>query len=109
MALISNEGSVGLTSTTLYECRNQNVCAINYVRFSNAVTNYDILLQKYVASTASTIDIYSLSLTHGDTITDDMVYILHQGDQLIATTTDANTTFIISGEEGPNLSFLRCK
>lgn len=109
MALISNEGTVSLTGTVLYECRNQNVCSINYVRFSNAVTNYDILLQKYVSSTSTTVDIYSLSLTHGDTITDDMVYILHKGDQLIATTTDANTTFIISGEEGPDLSFLRCK
>lgn len=79
------------------------------MRFSNAVANYDILLQKYVSSTASTVDIYSLSLTHGDTVTDDMVYILHKGDQLIATTTDADTTFIISGEENPNLSFLRCK
>lgn len=109
MALISNEGSVSLTSTVLYECKNQNVCAINYVRFSNAVANYDIILQKYVSSTSTTVDIYSLSLTHGDTVTDDMVYILHKGDQLIATTTDVNTTFIISGEEGPNLSFLRCK
>lgn len=109
MSLISNEGSVGLTSTTLYECKNQNVCAINYIRFSNALSNYDILLQKYVASTSTTVDIYSLSLTHGDTVTDDMVYILYQGDKLIATTTDASTTFIISGEQGPNLSFLRCK
>ena len=109
MALISNEGTVGLTSTILYECRSQNVCAINYIRFSNSVTNYDVLVQKYVASTAYTVDIYSLSLNHGDTITDDMVYILYAGDQILATSTDANTTFIISGEEGPNLSFLRCK
>jgi hypothetical protein len=109
MALISNEGSVGLTSTILYECRPQNVCAINYIRFSNSVTNYDVLLQKYVASTASTVDIYSLNLTHGDTVTDDMTYILHPGDYISAVTTDVNTTFIISGEEGPNLSFLRCK
>jgi len=91
MALISNEGSVGLTSTILYECRPQNVCAINYIRFSNSVTNYDVLLQKC------------------DTVTDDMTYILHPGDYISAVTTDVNTTFIISGEEGPNLSFLRCK
>jgi hypothetical protein len=109
MALISNEGTVGLTSTILYECRSQNVCAINYIRFSNSVTNYDVLVQKYVASTASTVDIYTISLTHGDTVTDDMVYILYAGDQILATSTDANKTFIISGEEGPNLSFLRCK
>lgn len=109
MALISNEGNVGVTSTILYECKPQNVCAINYIRFSNSVTNYDVTLQKYVASTSSTVDIYSVSLNHGDTITDDMVYILHPGDQITATSTDANTTFIISGEEGPNLSFLRCK
>jgi hypothetical protein len=109
MALISNEGSVGLTSTILYECRPQNVCAINYIRFSNSVTNYDVLLQKYVASTASTVDIYSLNLSNGDTVTDDMTYILHPGDYISAVTDDVNTTFIISGEEGPNLSFLRCK
>lgn len=109
MSLISNEGSVGLLSTTLYECRPQNVCVINYIRFSNSVSNYDVLVQKYVASTAATVDIYSLSLNNGDTITDDMVYILYPGDQILATSTDANTTFIISGEEGPNLSFLRCK
>lgn len=36
MVLISNEGPVGLTSTTLYECKSQNVCAVNYIRFSNA-------------------------------------------------------------------------
>ena len=109
MSLISNEGSVGLTSTTLYECRSQNVCAINYIRFSNAVSNYDITLSKYVASTSTTVEIYTLSLSHGDTVTDDMVYILHPGDYISAVTTDASTTFIISGEEGPNLSFLRCK
>lgn len=109
MALISNEGLVGLTSTRLYECKSQNVCVINYIRFSNAVSNYDIILQKYVASTSTTVDIYTISLTHGDTVTDDMAYILYAGDQILATTTDANTTFIISGEEGPNLSFLRCK
>ena len=109
MALISNEGTVSLIGTVLYECRNQNVCSINYIRFSNIVLNYDILLQKYVSSTSTTTDIYTLSLSMGDTVTDDMVYILHKDDQLIATTNDANTTFIISGEEGPNLSFLRCK
>jgi hypothetical protein len=109
MALISNEGNVGLTSTVLYECRSQNVCAINYIRFSNSASNYDVILQKYVASSATTVDIYTLTLTHGDTVTDDMVYILYNGDKILATTTDANTTFIISGEEGPNLSFLRCK
>lgn len=109
MALISNEGNVGLTSTVLYECRSQNVCAINYIRFSNSASSYDVILQKYVASSATTVDIYTLTLTHGDTVTDDMVYILYNGDKILATTTDANTTFIISGEEGPNLSFLRCK
>jgi hypothetical protein len=109
MALISNEGTVSLIGTVLYECRNQNVCSINYIRFSNIAHNYDILLQKYVSSTSTTVDIYSLSLTHGDTIVDDMVYILHKGDKLIATTDHASTTFIISGEEGPELSFLRCK
>lgn len=109
MALISNEGNVGLTSTVLYECRSQNVCAINYIRFSNSASNYDVVLQKYVASSATTVDIYTLTLTHGDTVTDDMVYILYNGDKILATTTNASTTFIISGEEGPNLSFLRCK
>jgi hypothetical protein len=103
MALISNEGNVGITSTILYECKPQNVCAINYIRFSNSISAYEIVLQKNGG------DIYSISLSLGDTVTDDMVYILHPGDQITATSTDANTTFIISGEEGPNLSFLRCK
>ena len=84
MALISNEGNVGVTSTILYECKPQNVCAINYIRFSNSVTNYDVTLQKYVSSTTATVDIYSVSLNHGDTITYDMVYILHPGDQITA-------------------------
>jgi hypothetical protein len=109
MAYISNEGSVGLTSTILYECKPQNVCAIKYIRFSNAASAYGILLKKYVASSSTTVDIYRLSLSLGDTITDDMVYILYPGDYITAETTDINTTFIISGEEGPNLSFLRCK
>jgi hypothetical protein len=109
MALISNEGSVGLANTTLYECRTQNVCAINYTRFSNVASAYSLTLKKYDASTSTTTDIYTLSLSMGDTVTDDMVYILHKGDKLIASTSNASTKFIISGEEGPNLSFLRCK
>lgn len=62
------------------------------MRFNNPAA-YDLHLQKYDAATATTVTIYNLTLDAGDTVTDNLSYVLKAGDQLIASSSVAGTTY----------------
>ena len=66
------------------------------MRFNNPAA-YTIQLYKYQAETASTVLIYNLSLSAGDTVTDNLVYALNKGDQIIAYSNIVGTTYYATG------------
>jgi hypothetical protein len=66
------------------------------MRFNNSAA-YDLKLEKYEASTSTTTTIYDLTLSAGDTVTDNLSYALNPGDQLIATSNIVGTTYYIYG------------
>lgn len=53
--------------------------------------------------------LYSKSLLRGDTITDNMLYVLNPGDYIYVECTEPGTTYIITGEDMPNVNMIRCK
>lgn len=98
MAEFSNQGTLSTTGTILYTGGPgvPLLTKVNVMRFNNA-SAYTLTLQKYEASTSSTITLYSLTLSAGDTVTDNLVYALEPGDQLIATSSIVGTTYYLYG------------
>lgn len=66
------------------------------LRFNNPA-GFTLTLQRYEASTASTITLYTLTLSAGDIVTDAFNYSLEEGDQLIATSNVTGTTYYVYG------------
>lgn len=89
------QGSLGAGSTTMFTVPAGSFYSINTLRINNPAA-YDFTLTKYKASTASTVDIYSLSLAAGDIITDTYLYMFDPGDQLILTSSVAGTNYYIT-------------
>lgn len=98
MAEFTQQGDLSLTGTVLYTGTSGGVLFSRVInmRFNNPVA-YDLKLEKYEASTSTTIVIYDLSLSAGDTVTDDLLYLLNPGDELIASSNVAGTTYYLYG------------
>ena len=86
------QGTIGPGSTTIFTVSPNSGCNVGNIRVHNPAA-YDFTLTKYQASTASTIIVYSLSLSAGDTVTDTFPYVFEPGDQLIFTSSIAGTTY----------------
>lgn len=89
------QGSLGAGSTTIFTVPPSKGYTITSIRVNNPAA-YDFTLTKYQASTASTVDVYTLSLAAGDTVTDSFFYLFDPGDQLILTSSIAGTTYYIN-------------
>lgn len=98
----SNQGNVNPTGTILHTCRINTIAAISYMRFNNSTANYTLTISKYINSIDSFIMLYSKDLTMGDTITDNMMYILDPGDYMYVECSILGTTYVITGEDIPN-------
>jgi hypothetical protein len=98
MAEFSKQGDVAITGTVLFTGTSGGalLSKILTMRFNNPLA-YDLKLEKYESSTATTTTIYDLTLAAGDTVTDNLSYALNAGDQLIVTSNIAGTTYYIYG------------
>ena len=98
MAEFSKQGDVSVTGTVLFTGTTtvSLLTKVISMRFNNP-SAYDLKLEKYEAATSTTTTIYDLSLSAGDTVTDNLTYALNPGDQLIATSNIVGTTYYTYG------------
>jgi hypothetical protein len=98
MAEFSKQGTLSTLGTVLYT-GTDSVGALSKIvslRFNNPGA-YDLKLAKVDYATSTVNTIYDLSLSAGDTLTDNLTYALNPGDQLIATSNIAGTTYYVYG------------
>jgi hypothetical protein len=98
MAEFSIQGDLSTTGTVLYTGGSGTplLSKILNLRFNNPLA-YTIQLYKYEAATTITTLIYDLSLSAGDTVTDNFTYALNPGDQLKAYSNIVGTTYYAYG------------
>jgi hypothetical protein len=96
MAEFSKQGDLSITGTTLFTGTGSGLSKVILLRFNNPAA-YDLKLEKFEFTTSSTIVVYDLSLSAGDTVTDGFLYALNPGDELIATSNIAGTTYYVYG------------
>lgn len=100
----SNQGTLLTTGTILHTAPDNNMSEVRSLRFNNPAA-YTLTLVKYPSAT----QIYSLTLSGGDTLSDDALYHLDEGEYLEATSSIVGTTFITEGEDMPNINVVRCR
>lgn len=93
---ISLQGILSTTGTTLFVVPRNNIYKVVSMRFNNPAA-YNLTLTKYSAKTSSSITVYSLALSAGDTVTDNFVYFLEEGEYLTVTSSVPGTSYIVSG------------
>jgi hypothetical protein len=99
MAEFSNSGTLSTTGTVLATGTRTVTGVLDKVlslRFNNPLA-YSIQLYKFDFETSATTLLYNLSLSAGDTVTDNLAYALNTGDQLIAYSNIAGTTYYTYG------------
>jgi hypothetical protein len=98
MAEFSKQGDLSITGTVLYTGSRGGAALtkVTNLRFNNPAA-FQLRLSKFEAATSTTTIIYTLNLSSGDTLTDSLSYALNPGDQLIATSNIAGTTYYIYG------------
>lgn len=97
MAEFVAQGEVNILGTTLYTGSTSGVLSkITTLRFYNALA-YTLRLERYDALTTSSEVIYNLTLSAGDTVSDNFLYALNPGDQLIVYTNIPGTTYYVYG------------
>jgi hypothetical protein len=90
---LSTTGTVLATGTTSV---NAILSKVMNLRFNNPLA-YTIQLYKYDAATTTTTLLYNLSLSAGDTVTDNLTYALNPGDELKAFSNIVGTTYYAYG------------
>ena len=100
MAEFTKEGVISTLGTVLHTgatpVSTTLLSKVVILRFNNP-SAYGLTLEKYNANTLVTTTIYDLSLSAGDTVTDNLTYALAPNDELIATSSIAGTTYYIYG------------
>lgn len=105
----SNQGTlVAVSGTTLHTAPDNNISEMQSMRFTNTAA-FVLTVQKYTAATATTTTIYTVSLDEGDIFTDEYGYHLDENDYIKAISDVAGTTFIVRGQDSPNINVVRCK
>ena len=97
--LVSLEGTITPGGTTVFTVPSGKLYQILSLRFNNPAA-YTLTISKYNAANAATLDVYTLSLSAGDTVTDNMLYIFDPGDQLILDSSVAGTVYFINTNIG---------
>jgi hypothetical protein len=97
MAEIINQGQVSLLGTTIYTGSVGPLSTkISLLRFYNPLA-FVLTLTRYDAITVSTETLYEFNLAAGDTITDNTIYALKPGDQLIVYSNIPGTSYYVYG------------
>jgi len=99
----SNQGILSTSGTIVHTAPDNNMSEVQSMRFSNPSSSCTITVQK-----GSTI-IYIVNLAAGDIMTDDDNYILEENEELLVTSSSAGTSYVIDGENMPNIKVVRCK
>lgn len=94
MAEVTIQGVLSIGANDLYLAAPNTTARVKYLKFYNPIA-YSVTVSKYDFSLASTINLYSLTLDPGDSISDDTQYLLQGRDKLSVTATTANTTYLI--------------
>jgi len=101
MTEFSNQGELSSTSSgTFLAVGNTSTSFLNKlltIRLHNPLA-YSVQLYKYESLTKTTILLYSLNLSAGDVVTDNLVYALNNGDQIIAYSNIPGTTYYTYGQ-----------
>ena len=100
----SNQGTLSTSGTVIHTAPDNNMSEVRSLRFNNP-SAYTLTLVKYPSAT----QIYSLTLSGGDTLSDDALYHLDENEYLEATSSISGTTFIAEGEDMPNINVVRCR
>lgn len=98
MTEFSNQGELSITGTVLIT-GGPSIIVLDKlisIRFNNPLA-YNVQLYKYEALTLTTTLIYNLNLSAGDTFTDNLIYVLDNGDQLIAYSNILGTSYYAYG------------
>lgn len=97
MAEISIQGTLSTTGTVLLTGNGSTIKAkLMNMRFNNSLA-YTLQVYKYEAETSTTTLLYDLSLSAGDTVTDNLMYALNNGDEIKAFSNIAGTTYYAYG------------
>ena len=91
--VVQSQGTLSIGTNTLLTTPAGYRCTIS-LRFNNPLA-YDIELVMNRANPVSSLTVYSLTLSAGDTLQDDG-YSLEPGDSLDIVTTTAGTNYFIS-------------
>lgn len=94
MAEVTIQGVLSIGTNDLYVTAANTAAKVKYIKFYNPGA-YSVTVSKYDFSLASTINLYSLTLDPGDSISDDTQYLLQGRDKLSVTATAANTTYLL--------------
>lgn len=99
MTEFSNQGELSITGTVLLTGGPPIVVLDKLIslRFNNPLA-YSVQLYKYEALTLTTTLIYNLNLSAGDTLTDNLIYVLNNGDQIIAYSNILGTSYYTYGQ-----------
>jgi hypothetical protein len=95
-AEFTSQGTIAVTGTIIHTAPTNGISKSISIRVSNPAA-YDITLTKYDASTATSINVYTLNLAAGDVMTDNLVYLLNANDYIELTSTVPGTTYVIFG------------
>lgn len=100
MAEFTKEGELNILGTVLHTGSSSEInlflSKVVNLRFNNPAA-YTLKLQIYNPTTLATTTLYDLSLSAGDTVTDNLSYALPIDSQLIATSNIVGTTYYIYG------------
>jgi hypothetical protein len=97
---VQSQGTLSIGSNTLLTAPAGYRCTIS-LRFNNP-SAYDIELVMNRANPVSSLTVYSLTLSAGDTLEDDG-YVLEPGDSLDIVTTTGGTNYFINVRYSLNL------
>jgi len=99
MAEIINQGQVSVLGTVIYTgIAGPLSTKITLLKFYNTAA-YILTLTRYDALTASTETIYEFNLSAGDSVTDNTIYALNPGDQLIVYSDIVGTSYYVYGTD----------
>lgn len=97
MAEIVKQGEVNVAGTILYiGSAGPVLTKITTLRFYNALP-YVLTLERYDAISSTSETLYQLTLAAGDTVTDDLIYALNEGDELVVYSNIPGTTYYVYG------------
>ena len=97
MAEIVKQGEVDVAGTILYIGTASPVLTkITTLRFYNPLA-YVLTLERYDAISTTSETLYELTLGAGDTVTDDLLYALREGDELVVYSNIPGTTYYVYG------------